>query len=224
MRRAQHPFRMQRLHPFPMPGPLSGTRRPALIVLDEDFCLPAPAKALAPAPGNPQLNAMPPPALRVTAKALNGSDDPFADDFMTGQMTGNDGQAQLDLGPRIPHLPRFVPLPPEIYAITRDPWSIHSVADLLRLYLPEVSISVGAVAFSGIMAGQIAHHFIHSIEELWGLAAYLGLLLMNIASLYFGAKGKPSMQVKEGFRNLLIACILLCIPHLVASAILKAAA
>jgi len=213
---------MQRLHPFPTPtpGPLPASRPPSstLTVVDEDFCLPVPAKAPASVPKSPQVIAMPTPAARVTAKTVNGNDDPFGDDFLT------DHRPKLDHGPRIQHLPRFVPLQPEIYTAGRDPWSIHSLEDLLRLYLPELSISAAAVAFSGIMAGQIAHHFIPAIEVLWVLAAYVGLFLMNLASLYFEAKGKPSIQVKGGFRSLLIACILLCIPHLVASAILKAAA
>lgn len=160
--------------------------------------------------------AMPSPVPRVTARSLNASDDPFDEAFTA------DSRPQLDNGPRIHHLPRFVPLQPEIYAGSRDPWSIHSLADLFRLYLPEVSIATGGVAFSGIMAGQIVHHFVPLIEVLWVLAAYLGLFLMNLASLYFGAKGKPSLQVKGSFRNQLIASILLCIPHLVAAAILKA--
>ncbi|QJE97212.1 hypothetical protein [Luteolibacter luteus] len=211
---------MQRIHPFPTPGPLPTPGLPAstLTVVEEDYGIPAATRVSAPAPKESKMIAMPTPAPRLTAKSLNGDDDPFDDSFMA------DSRPQLDHGPRFNHLPRFVPLQQDVYGTTRDPWAIHSIVDMFRLYLPEVSISTGAVAFSGLMAGQITHHFIHSIEASWVLAAYIVLFLMNLASLYFGARGKPALQVKGGFRNLLITTILLCIPHFVASAILKASA
>lgn len=217
---------MQRIHPFPTPGPLPtpGLAPASLTLVDEDYCLPIAARTPEVAPPQPVMVAMPSPATRVTARSVNGSDDPFDDSFMTENSPTIGSRPQLDHGPRIHHLPRFVPLQPEIYANGRDPWAIHSIGDLFRLYLPEVSIATGAVAFSGVMAWQLAHHFIHSIEMAWVLGAYLCLLLINLASLYFEAKGKPSLQVKGGFRNLLIASILLCIPHFVALAILRAAA
>jgi len=160
---------------------------------------------------------MPSPTPRVTAQALNGSDDPFDKGLAAP------GQPELDFGPKVHHLPRFVPLEPESFVTGRDPWSVHSMADLLRLYLPEVSISTGLVAIAGGLSGQLIHHYIYSIKVPWVIATYLALYLINLASLYLGAKDKPSIQVKGKFRGMLLGCFVLCIPHLVASAIVKAA-
>lgn len=211
---------MQRLHPFPAPGPLQANSGalPALTVVDEDFCLPVTPRIMAAAVAAPELRAMPSPApRRVTAKALNDEDDPFEDEFYASSRN------ELDFGPKNLSLPRFVPLRPEIFTTGRDPWAVNSIADLFRLYLPELSLSAGLVTFSGLLAGQMTHHFIHSIEASWVLITYLTLYLVHLSSLYLDAKGKPSMQSKGGFRTMLLSCFLLCIPHFVASAILKAA-
>lgn len=210
---------MQRLHPLPTPAPFPAQGSPSvgLTIVDEDFYLPTASRPVAPAAKAPPLSAMPSAVPRVTAQALNGSDDPFDDGLAAP------GQPELDFGPRLNYLPRFVPLQPESFVTGRDPWSVHSVMDLLRLYLPEVSISCGLISIAGVLSGQLIHHYIYSIKVPWVVATYLALYLINLASLYLGAKSKPSVQVKGKFRGMLLGCFILCIPHLVASAIVKAA-
>ena len=213
---------MQRLHPFPAPSSSPARGTPTLVVVEEDFHLPVapPVHAEKPArPLRPALNlSMPSPANKVTARSANEADDPFEDELHVSS------RRELDFGPRSGNLPRFVPLHQESLITNRDPWSIHSPADLFRLYLPEISISFAAIACSGLLAGQLTHHFIHAIPAKWVLGAYLGLYLINLSSLYFGAKDKASPQVKERLRSMLLGSLLFFFPHMLGMAILKAAA
>ena len=209
---------MQRLHPLPATPPLPVTA--VLTVIDEDA---APARRPAAAKTS-ILEVMPSPAPRTTAKVVNRADDPFEDDITATTRTGPRISGELDFGPRSHHLPQFVPLQPEVFLTGRDPWSVRSVPDLLRYYLPELSISAGLVTGCGFAAGRIAHHFLDMIEVPWIVAVYLALYLLNLASLYFGAKGRSSLEAKESFRAMLLWCFLLCIPHIVAFAILRTGA
>ena len=187
---------MQRLHPLPATPPLPVTA--VLTVIDEDA---APARRPAAAKTS-ILEVMPSPAPRTTAKVVNRADDPFEDDITATTRTGPRISGELDFGPRSHHLPQFV----------------------LRNYLPELSISAGLVTGCGFAAGRIAHHFLDMIEVPWIVAVYLALYLLNLASLYFGAKGRSSLEAKESFRAMLLWCFLLCIPHIVAFAILRTGA
>jgi hypothetical protein len=93
------------------------------------------------------------------------------------------------------------------------------VADLFRVYLPELSISFGMVVVCGSLAGQIIHRFLHSISVGAVIVAYVFLFLIYNSSIYLGDKAKH----KGEFRSMLLTCLVMTIPHAAASALVKAA-
>ena len=209
---------MQRLNPLPAP-PLPASPPPGLSIVDDGILTPALSGEKSPAPGSRQpLRVVPAPATRVSARAVNRTDDPFEDEMGGPQSSAG----ELDFGPQMPHLPKFVPLEAEVFLSGRDPWSVRTLSDLFRNYLPEVSISAAMVAACGLIGGLIAHHFLHAVEILWVASAYLGLYAVNLASLYLAAKGQASLEAKDNFRRMLLGCFLLCLPHVVALGLYRA--
>ena len=119
-------------------------------------------------------------------------------------------------------LPRFVPLQPELYMAHRDPWSVYSVADMLRIYLPELSISTGLVAVAGVLGGRLFSRFAGGAETMMVLTIYLGLHGLLLALSYGAAKDNPSTQTRERMRRMLLGCFLLLTAHLLAHALIMA--
>jgi hypothetical protein len=119
-------------------------------------------------------------------------------------------------------LPRFVPLQPELYASHRDPWSIYSATDMLRIYLPEISISTGLVAAAGVLGGRLFSRFAGSTETLPILAGYLGVHGLFLALAYSAAKGNSSTATRNRMRKMLLGCFLLLTSHLLANGLVMA--
>jgi hypothetical protein len=164
-----------------------------------------PAKELAPMPCLPA---------RMPLAELEWDDAHFAGDFPE-----LDGSGTFSSHRR---LPRFVPLQPELYAVHRDPWSVYSVADMLRIYLPEISISTGLVAVAGVLGGRLFSRFAGGSEMLPVLAGYMGLHILLLASIYGSAKANPSVRTRSRMRHLLLGCFLLLTSHLLANGLLMA--
>jgi len=121
-------------------------------------------------------------------------------------------------------LPRFVPFQPEQYTLHRDPWSVHSVVDMLRIYLPEISLSTGLVAIAGVLGGRLFSRFSGGAEMLPVLAGYLCLHALILASSYVAAKGHPSARTRARMRLILLGCFLVLTSHLLANGLLMAGA
>ena len=178
------------------PAPLS--RRAPLVKLDEDFCLPvtghaAPLSVLMPSPS----------AARREPVVL---DDPLDD---LPSLSGPSPRSRREF-------PRFVPFQPETFLTTKDPWAVHSVADLLRFFLPELSIAAGLMAGCGLMTGRLLARWTGAIQPLWVLGLYLAILLLHVSGVYLANKGISSSRLKSSMRNLVFGLFLLLLPHSVA--------
>jgi hypothetical protein len=141
------------------------------------------------------------------------------DDYSSGEL----GDLDEGLGfPARRRLPRFVPLQPELYATHRDPWSVYSLGDMLRIYLPEISISTGLVTVAGILGGRLFKRFAGGSEMPMVLAGYLVLHALILVSMYGSAKANPSTRTRSRMRYLLLGCFLLLTSHLLANGLLLA--
>lgn len=155
-------------------------------------------------------------AMPTTAKRPQ-EQDPLDDPF-----EGRDEPwAEADFSAR-QSLPRFVPLQPELYAISRDPWSIQSVLDMLRIYLPEISLSTGLVAVSGVLGGRLFSKFSGGSDMLTVLAGYLVVHFLVLALVYGSAKRESSAPTRARMRNILLGCFLMIGTHLLANGLLMA--
>ncbi len=126
--------------------------------------------------------------------------------FLPFRQAGEDGKLR--------ELPRLVPLQNDFFALTGDPWAIHSVADLLKLYLPEISISTGLATISGLIAGRLVHRFGGLSLEPEVLGSYLVLQSLCLALMYASAKGSSSIQVKGWMRKYFLGTLLIFGVHL----------
>lgn len=183
--------------------PVSLSRKAPLVKLDEDFCLPVTGHAA------PLSVLMPSPAAAPRQPVIQILDDPLDDDDLPSLSSRP--------SPRSRHeMPRFVPFQPEIFLTTKDPWAVHSVADLLRFFLPELSIAAGLMAGCGLMAGRLLARWTGAIQPLWVFGLYLAILLLHVGGLYLANKGISSSHLKSSMRNLVFGLFLLLLPHSVA--------
>lgn len=148
---------------------------------------------------------------------LEPGSDPFLDDDEWNKVTKRERALKSEA-------PRLVPLNALPVSAYKNPWMIHSVGDLFRVYLPEISIAAGMVIVSGVLAGQVIRHFFHFVEMEWVMWTYSSLYLLYAGALYFGARGKLFADSKREFRTMLLISMILVIPHALASAIVSAAA
>lgn len=119
-------------------------------------------------------------------------------------------------------LPVLVPFEPEVFAAAKDPWAVRTPLDLLRLFLPEVSVSLGLAAVSGLLAGKLLSRWTGAIEVWWGPAFYLALVTLHLGALYIGGRGANSARLKSSLRLSVLGLFLLLLPHVVATAVLSA--
>lgn len=201
---ANHPPHPDMRHSHATPDRVRPSSFPPLVALDEDFCLPVASPVRRPL----SLLEMPAPS-RVDDLDL---DDPF-------------GERPSRL--RTPDRPRkfrptFVPLRPETFVAAKDPWAVNSLLDLLRFFLPEVSVSTALAALSGLLAGKLLARWAGGIEPMWVLGCYLAVFLLQLGSLYLGGKGANSSRLKSSLRQMVLAMFLLFLPHAVAFALLSA--
>ena len=175
--------------------------------LDEDFCLPvtgrdAPLSVVMPSPAASK----PQPAATSTQPIVL---EPLDDDL------------PLESAPRSRRaLPAFQPFKPEVFLMAKNPWAVHSVADLIRFFLPEISIAAGLMAGCGLMAGRLLARWTGVVQPLGVVGLYLGILFLHIGGLYLANKGCNSSQLKASMRQLVIGSFLLFLPHSVAQAVL----
>jgi hypothetical protein len=177
------------------PAPIS--RKAPQVTLDEDFCLPVTGHAA------PLAVVMPAPAVTRRDPVILDSLDDFP------SLSGPSPRARREF-------PRFVPFQPEVFMTTKDPWAVHSVADLLHLFLPELSIAAGLMAGCGLMAGRLLARWAGAIHPLWVLGLYLTILLLHVSGVYLANKGISSSRLKASMRNLVFGLFLLLLPHAVA--------
>ncbi|MCW1916759.1 hypothetical protein OJ996_24440 [Luteolibacter sp. GHJ8] len=119
-------------------------------------------------------------------------------------------------------LPRFVPLQPELYATHRHPWSVNSVIDMFRIYLPEITISSGVMLATGFLAGRILSRHTGSQEVLPVLAGYSGIQILVLALMYGSAKSSSPSHTRLQMKKLLLVCLLLLGFHLLAHSVVTA--
>lgn len=119
-------------------------------------------------------------------------------------------------------LPPFVPLQPELYATHRHPWSVNSVADMFRIYLPEITISSGVMLATGFLAGRIFSRYAGSQEVLPVLAGYGGIQILVLALMYGSAKSNGPAHMRLQMKKLLLVCLLLLGFHLLAHSLVTA--
>lgn len=163
------------------------------------------------------------PALRWEALSpmpLTGPSDLADADFFEDSFLPS---RQFDHEDRMPVLPRFVPLDLESVTATGDPWAIRSGFDFLRIYLPEISISIGLIAASGVLGGRISSRFAGGALGLEVLAIYLGILTLCLVFVCSSATGAPSVRNKGRMKNLLLGCFLIFGTHLLAHSLLVVA-
>jgi hypothetical protein len=173
-------------------------RKTPLVTLDEDFCLPvtghaAPLTVLMPTPSASRRE---PPVLEP--------------------LDGFSPRPLPSLRSRREAPPLFVPFQPEIFAVAKDPWSAHSVADLIRFFLPELSIAAALMAGCGLMAGRLLARWVNGIQPLWVLGLYLAILFLHLGGVYLAGKGGSSSHLKASMRNLVFGLFFLLLPHSVA--------
>jgi hypothetical protein len=94
--------------------------------------------------------------------------------------------------------------------------AIRSVADLLRFFLMELSLSAACVLAAGLAGGSMLANPIgpRAVPALVG--AYAFLFLIKAGSLYLGAKGQSYHAHQARFTNLLIGSLLVAAPHVIA--------
>jgi len=205
------PLAMPRLRPCSATSSAlrPGTAPPGLRVIDEGPRQPAaPVRQLA-----PRWDALSP--MPLTGPPDLADTDFFEDGFLPPR--------QFDHEDKMPALPRFVPLDLETFPAAGDPWAIRSGVDFLRIYLPEISISTGLIAASGVMGARIFSRFAGDSLGLEVLAAYLGIHTLCLVFVYSVVKGAPSVRNKGRMKNLLLAAFLFLGAHLLAHSLLVVA-
>ena len=121
-------------------------------------------------------------------------------------------------------MPSFEPFQLEVFATAKNPWSVHSLTDLFRLFLPELSTAVALMAGCGLMAGKLLARWTDGIRPLWVLGLYLAILTLYLGVVYLSGKGNNSAGLKSALRALVLGLLLLLIPHMVAFLILTVGA
>jgi hypothetical protein len=111
---------------------------------------------------------------------------------------------------------------PEVQSY-RDPWTVRSVRDLFTIYLPEISLSAGAVIGSGFLASKIYRRWIIDALPFVAPATYAAALGVVLGSIYIRGKFYPSPITRARIRFMLLASLLLLGFHAAAHLVLRAA-
>jgi hypothetical protein len=119
-------------------------------------------------------------------------------------------------------LPSLVPLDPELFAATKHPWAVRGIADLFKLFLPELSVYAACLLGSGVLATKMTQRLVSTGEATWVMASYGALLLIDLTSFHLTSKGHPYPDNKLRAQRRLLASALLFVPHLLAYLILNA--
>jgi hypothetical protein len=205
---------MPRLHSLTSPHSPPAPTAPGLRVIDE-----TPRPAAPPRRPQPRWDALSPMPLAGAQAAMQEElrepdEDFFERDFLPSRQAGEDG--------KLKELPRFVPLQCEVFSTGGDPWTVRSVGDLLKLYLPEISISTAVVVASGVLAGRLVSRFGGGSLGPEVLASYLAIHSLFLALVYASAKGTASARGKGRMRNHLLGTFVLLGFHLLAYGLLVA--
>ncbi|WP_367870856.1 hypothetical protein [Luteolibacter sp. Populi] len=113
-------------------------------------------------------------------------------------------------------MPVLVPLESTDLMQGRDPWSIGSMQDLVRVFLPEATIAGGAVLMSGVFAGRIYSRLILDCGPFVFPATYACILLLVLSSICIKAKAYPSALTRSRIRGTLCGSLLVFGIHLAA--------
>lgn len=190
---------------------------PGLRVIDETSRPPASAAARRAVPRWDALSPMPLAGAQAPQQAPEDefpADDFFERDFLPSRQAREDG--------KLKELPRLVPLQCETFSTTGDPWTVHSVGDLLKLYLPEISISTGLVVASGVLAGRLVGRFNGGTLGPEILVSYLAIHAVFLALAYASAKGNASVRIKGRMRMHLLGGFVVLGFHMLAYGLLVA--
>jgi hypothetical protein len=117
---------------------------------------------------------------------------------------------------------RFTPLRPDPQCY-RDPWTVRSLRDLFSIYLPEISISAGAMIGSGFLAAQIYRRWVIDAMPLLAPATYAAALGVVLSSIYIRGKFYPSPVTRARIRSTLLISLLLLGLHSAVYFVLRAA-
>lgn len=206
--------RLRSLTAFPSSAPT-----PGLKVIDEASRPASPQRRTV-----PHWNALSPMPLAGAQKAEQAAippvdddvpdDELFERDFLPSRQAGEDG--------KLKELPRFVPLHCEVFSAGGDPWSVRSVGDLLKLYLPEISISTAVVAASGVLAGRMVSRFGGGSLGPEVVVIYLAIHSVFLAFAYAFALGNSSALAKGRLRMHLLGTFLVLAFHVLAYGLLVA--
>lgn len=118
-------------------------------------------------------------------------------------------------------LPKFVARADQDYREGKNPWAVRSIADLVRNYLIELSLSLMFVSISGVLAGKLVDRYFGGWSVQLVLGGYLNLFFLHVLSTYLWVKGMPSDVIGSRFQRMLLGCFLLTLPHVVAFVLLR---
>jgi hypothetical protein len=190
-----------------LPLPALPSRPAPVLGKDEDFCLPITASAQALPAHSP-----------APVPKRSGEEPVILDSLDDGD--GGDFPFSRESLHRRRRIPSFVPFQPESFATLKNPWSVHSVIDLFRLFLPELSASIAIMAGCGLMAGKLLARWTDGIPPLWVAGLYVAILTLYLGVVYLGGKGNNSSGLKTSLRTLVVGLLFLLIPHMIAFLIL----
>lgn len=117
--------------------------------------------------------------------------------------------------------PAFAQVTPADW-MPRDPWSVRSLGDLFRVYLPESSFTAAAAILSGVLAGKMATKLGgHPGPFLFPLA-YVGVLSLWFSFVSIRGRRSTSIRSRSRIRNGLLAALVVFGIHLLGYFVLKA--
>ena len=119
--------------------------------------------------------------------------------------------------------PTFTPSEADLWR-ARDPWTVRSVPDLLRVYLPETSLILASGIASGIMAGRIYKRMLGDPGPFVFPAVYSGVLLLFLLSICIQGNRCSSARTRVRIRTGLVVCLVISGLHLAPHLLLKVAA
>ncbi|WP_265594141.1 hypothetical protein [Haloferula sp. BvORR071] len=112
-------------------------------------------------------------------------------------------------------LPTLVPFDASKVRSERDPWTVRSLKDLGRVYLPEVSMTAGLAILCGVLAGEIYGKLVVDCGPFVFPAIYAGILLLSLSSICLQARAYPAALTRARIRGTLLGALLIFGVHLV---------
>jgi hypothetical protein len=112
-------------------------------------------------------------------------------------------------------LPALVPFDASKVRSERDPWTVRSLKDLVRVYLPEVSMTAGMAILSGVLGGKIYSKLAFDCGPFVFPSTYVGVLLLCLSSICLQAKAYPAALTRARIRGTCLGSLMIFGVHLV---------